>query len=206
MAGLAVATMALALPAQAALVALWDASIDMSGSTQASGFTVDISGGGGGGFASLDNNGIFTLWGLDDVGLNLDIGWAGGADLDLAADGVVVGTWDAGLQTLSGNTATLNVTENTSCSPYGLGGGNVCDAVPGVVDFSQPFVLTSADGLSDPITFDLVNDFSFLMGNLGGVVALNVNLSNVQVVPVPAAVWLFGSALLGLGALKRRKV
>jgi hypothetical protein len=34
----------------------------------------------------------------------------------------------------------------------------------------------------------------------------NISITaDVSAVPVPAAAWLFGSALLGLGAVKRRK-
>jgi hypothetical protein len=202
-----VALASVALPSQAALLATWDASATMSGQTEASGLTVDISGGGGGGTATLDTNGTFSLFGLNSIGLNLDIGFLGGADLDLAAAGNVVGTYNQGTQQLSGNTAILSVSENSVCAGYGFGGSTVCSSIPGVIDFSAPFVLDASGGLTDPITFDLVNDFSILLGNLGGVASLTINLSNVAVspVPVPAAAWLFGSALLGLGAMKRKK-
>ena len=207
---LAVSTLALAgvtPPSQAALLATWDVSATMYGQTTASGFNVSISGGGGGGTATLDSNGIFSILGLDNIGLNLDIGFLGGADLDLSASGNVVGTYNPLTQQLSGNIATMNVSENSPCDPYGIAGGAVCSAVPGVIDFSSAFVLTALNGLADPITFDLVNDFGFLLGDLGGVASLELNLSNVQVnaVPPPAGLWLFGSALLGLGALKKKK-
>ena len=207
---IAISSLALAsvaLPSQAALLATWDVSATMSGQTTASGFTVNISGGGSGGTATLDTNGTFTLIDLNNLGLNLDIGFLGGANLDLAAAGSVVGTYNQVTQQLSGNTATLSVSENSACGPYGLAGGVVCAAVPGVIDFSTPFVLTAAQGLADPITFDLVNDFTILLGNLGGVASLNINLSNVVIspIPVPAAAWLFGSALLGLGTMKKKK-
>jgi hypothetical protein len=207
---IAISSLALAsvaMPSQAALLATWDVSATMSGQTEASGFTVDISGGGGGGTATLDSNGTFSLFGLNNIGLNLDVGFLGGADLDLSASGNVMGTYNSGTQQLSGNIATLSVSENSGCDPYGFGGGAVCGAIPGVIDFSAPFVLDASGGLADPITFDLVNNFSILLGNLGGVASLTMNLSNVVIspVPVPAAAWLFGSALLGLGAMKRKK-
>ncbi|MFT6051063.1 MAG: hypothetical protein ACI9B9_000703 [Halioglobus sp.] len=207
---IAISSLALAsvaMPSQAALLATWDVSATMSGQTEASGFTVNISGGGGGGTATLDSNGTFSLFGLNNIGLNLSIGFFGGADLDLAASGNVMGTYNPGTQQLSGNIATLSVSENSGCDGYGFAGGTVCAAIPGVIDFSAPFVLDASQGLADPITFDLVNDFSILLGNLGGVASLTMNLSNVVIspVPVPAAAWLFGSALLGLGAMKRKK-
>lgn len=204
---LTVVIASVALPSQAAVIAVWDVSASLTGQAIASGQTVTILGGGSGGTATLDTNGTFSLFGLNTIGLNLDIGILGGADLDLSASGNVVGTYNPGTQQLSGNTATLSVTENSSCDPYGLFGSLVCDAVPGTIDFGNPFVLTSADGLADPITFDLVNDFDFLLGDLGGVASLNLSLSNVVLspVPVPAAAWLFASAVFGLGALKKKK-
>lgn len=210
---IAAATLALAgvaLPSQAALLATWDASMGLSGSinvTDPISTTVNINGGGGGGTATLDTNGTFSFFGLNSVGLNLDIGLLGGGNLNLSANGDIVGTYDSLSQQLSGNVATLNVSENIPCAPYGLAGGAVCDAVPGVISFDNPFVLTSAEGLTDPITFDLVNNFSFLVGQLGGTVAMQLNLSNVQVsaVPVPAAAWLFSSALLGLAGIARKR-
>lgn len=207
---LAAATLAMAsvaLPSHAALVASWDVFADMSGETVASGFDVTISGGGGGGTATLDSNGTFSLSGLNSLGLNLHIGNGfGGANLNLAANGNVIGTYDSLTQQLSGNTGTLNVSQN-SCAGYGGLQFGICGAIPGAIDFSNPFVLTSANGLTDPITFDLVNDFSFLLGELGGAVAVELNLSNVQVsaVPLPAAAWLFSSALLGLAGLARKR-
>lgn len=206
---LAVSTLALAgvaLPSQAALLATWDVSANLSGQTEANGLTVDISGGGSGGTATLDTNGIFSILDLNGIVLNLDVGFLGGANLALDASGDVIGSYNQVTQQLSGNTATLNITDN-GCSPYGLAGGLVCDAVPATIDFSSPFLLTAADGLTDPITFDLVNNFSFLLGDLDGVASLELSLSNVVLspIPIPAAAWLFGSALLGLGAIKRSK-
>jgi hypothetical protein len=197
-----------AFPAKAALLATWDIAAGLSGSTTSNGITVNISGGGSGGIATLDSNGTFSLFGLDNISLDLDAaGILGGGILDLAASGSVVGTYISGSQQLSGNTATLNVSQNSPCDPYGFLGGSVCSAVPGVIDFNVPFVLNSAQGLADPITFDLVNDFSFLLGNLGGVAALHLSLSNAQLspVPVPAAAWLFGSAIASLVSIKRQK-
>ncbi|MGI9291887.1 MAG: VPLPA-CTERM sorting domain-containing protein, partial [Gammaproteobacteria bacterium] len=42
--------------------------------------------------------------------------------------------------------------------------------------------------------------------NNGGTIADLSNVRAFQVVPIPAAVWLFGSALAGLGFIKRRKM
>jgi len=47
----------------------------------------------------------------------------------------------------------------------------------------------------------LTTDISFLFETAGGV----WQIDNVRVVPIPAAVWLFGSALAGLGWMRRKQ-
>ena len=197
-----------AIPAHAAPIATWDVGAGLFGTVSASGIVVNISGGGGGGTGVLDSNGTFSISGLNSLLLNLDAeGIIGGGNLNLAASGNITGTYNSATQQLSGNVATLNVSQNSPCSPFGFLGELVCDAIPGAIDFSNPFVLTAAQGLSDPFFFDLVNDTTILVGNLGGVVQLQLGLSNVQLspVPVPAAGWLFGSALMGLIGVARKK-
>ena len=64
---------------------------------------------------------------------------------------------------------------------------------------------SSLDGLS---FVDLNEGYEKLYVHEGGGTEYEVSLvsgSLVSEVPIPAAVWLFGSALLGLGAIKRRK-
>ena len=39
---------------------------------------------------------------------------------------------------------------------------------------------------------------------LGGFTSVEIDNVNVSAVPIPAAVWLFGSALAGLGWLRRK--
>ncbi|MCX2980489.1 hypothetical protein EYC98_06325 [Halieaceae bacterium IMCC14734] len=196
---------ATAVPAQAAVLATWDVSASIFG-TITDPVPATISGSDSGGTATLDSDGSFSVVGLDNLLLNLNADpLLGGATLDLAVIGEVNGVYDPLTQQLSGNIATVTFSENNPCTPLGLLGAQICDAVPGVIDFSQPLILTAAEGLADPITFDLVSDFRFLLGELGGVAELELSLTNVQVVPLPAAVWLFGSALLGLAGAARGK-
>jgi hypothetical protein len=59
----------------------------------------------------------------------------------------------------------------------------------------------------DVTALALGND-SFSIGFLNGLTGLNVNYvdSQVQVVPLPAAVWMFGAGIVGMmGSMKRRK-
>ena len=201
----ALALAATALPAQAAVVATWDASASIFGIITDP-VDATISGSASGGTATLDSDGSFSVVGLNNLLLNLNANLLGGATLDLAVIGEVIGVYNPLTQQLSGNVATVNFSENNPCSPLGLLGPQICDAVPDLIDFSEPLILTAAEGLADPINFDLVNDFSFLLGDLGGVAGLELNLTNLQVVPLPAAAWLFGSALLGLvGAARSRR-
>lgn len=67
-------------------------------------------------------------------------------------------------------------------------------AVPGVV--SPP------PGAFDP---NIIGEYNFgIEVSQGGWGVENVRM-DVQVVPVPAAVWLFGSALAGLGWMRRKR-
>ncbi len=73
--------------------------------------------------------------------------------------------------------------------------GSFATAVPGVV--SPP------GGAFDP---NALGEYNFAISvSQGGWGVENVRM-DVQVVPVPAAVWLFGSALAGLGWMRRRQV
>jgi hypothetical protein len=71
------------------------------------------------------------------------------------------------------------------------------------------FALQNTDTDTSPNFFERV----FFNGAAGiaGVKTIEVSLSrsgaidNVATVPLPAAAWLFGSGLIGLAALKRRK-
>lgn len=70
---------------------------------------------------------------------------------------------------------------------------------PGAGDFSGSGVLVDTTGFFD----DTIYDFTF--NNVNNSIALITNTAaGVGVVPVPGAVWLFGSSILGLVTIKRR--
>jgi hypothetical protein len=200
---------------QAATVAMFDVSVSVSGSISDTPLgTASISGGGSGGTGILDNNGIFTVNDLDPLLVAIQAGsgfLSGTANLNWAVNSTVTGSYasvNATTSSLTGNTAVLIITENSPCSGSGFLGDAICDEVSNIIDISQPFILTAADGLTDPLTFDLANSSSFILGQLGGATTLTMTLTNpvVSPVPVPAAAWLFGSAMLGLmGVARRRK-
>jgi len=113
------------------------------------------------------------------------------------------------------NTIVLNDVYSASLAEFSVSGGN--------------YLVDSKAGPSDPVfdTMTLLGTDNFILGltkdsgtnwvtdigytSLGGSL-YNVHFSDgsllqvdVQVVPVPAAVWLFGSGLIGLVGLARRK-
>lgn len=72
----------------------------------------------------------------------------------------------------------------------------------------------TSGGFTGTIQFDEILDADLLAGLLAGQTYINVHTAEnpggeirgqLQVVPIPAAVWLFGSGLLGLIGIARRK-
>jgi hypothetical protein len=86
---------------------------------------------------------------------------------------------------------------------YLVGGGTVSKSIT-ITDFA-----TTTGGSSTAVIFDgsrvdlTAVDISFVPGD-GFEVSLIDNVT-VSAVPVPAAVWLFGSGLAGLGWLRRKQ-
>lgn len=97
--------------------------------------------------------------------------------------------------TYQGNSITPSFTFDS-----GLGEGAISD----VFWFTQPLLDITETGTSS-ITFLATNVGDALVFSLGTTVASSAN-ATMQVIPVPAAVWLFGSGFLGLlGFARRRK-
>ena len=78
-------------------------------------------------------------------------------------------------------------------------------------DLVDPFDLWDSDAL--PSFAPNPPDFSEISQTLGQIqgqfngqnVFVNIDLETVSVVPVPAAIWLFGAALVGLLGFSKRK-
>jgi hypothetical protein len=111
----------------------------------------------------------------------------------------------SGFQSLSLSSFALNF-HNTSFNT-----GNA-DTVP-TVDFQDGTFLglSYTNSLFDP-SFSLVSGFANSSSAYFAYTATNgssgfgsLNFTNLTAVPLPAAVWLFGSALAGFGAITRRK-
>lgn len=65
-----------------------------------------------------------------------------------------------------------------------------------------PGFVTPPGGAFDP---DVIGNYQFAIEVSGGGFNLETVAMEVQTVPIPAAVWLFGSGLLGLAGIARRK-
>lgn len=156
----------------------------------------------------------FTLTGISDgssgspYGINLgdNIFASGTFDDSAIASGTVY--FD---QAHSGNTMTINAgsltLDNTQDDNYAAGGSPKLE-----FDGSGNLIgLGYNVGFLDGSAFDsgtlsgwIVNDASFNLAT-GSWTASSFSMTPVAPVPVPAAVWLFGSGLLGTFALTRRK-
>ncbi len=93
-------------------------------------------------------------------------------------------------------TTPISITVNTNLSSYLFSGLSIANSGAGLLDY-KGFIATSGEYFTGfKISADNVNP------NLAGIT--NVSLGNVSAVPVPGAVWLFVSGLLGLGALRKK--
>ena len=149
--------------------------------------------GGGYGLASAANGGWGAgfVWGDNAVALS-DYGYSGGDtmnfEFDMKADGsnagetgIKVESWSSATDFIAGSEIQRDIdVANTDWNTY-----------------SHSYTLAA-----NATHFKVV-----LVGtNTGGEVGFdNVKIDNVSAVPVPAAAWLFGSALAGLTAIRRRK-
>jgi hypothetical protein len=83
---------------------------------------------------------------------------------------------------------------------------NLINGTVSVSHESGSSTITLTDGVGD---FSVIGSSSFLLFNEDGGVGSTSNYyiseANISAVPVPAAVWLFGSALAGLGWFRRRQ-
>jgi len=94
----------------------------------------------------------------------------------------------------AGNTSELTLTL------YMLGGGSENHRVPGRGDAFSPFGFWSSGKTITSIEFNNSLNDGFYIDN----VSLSPS-SSAPVVPVPAAVWLFATALIGLAGFSRRR-
>lgn len=132
------------------------------------------------------------------AGAVLLLGLGGAAQAATVSEGFASGTgvFDSGSIDLDAGTYTMELTVFTfgSAGPFLFGIANSSEAFQVAVDtFGQAStVFTTVGG-----TFD------FLVGGVAGLGS--IYNASITVVPLPAAVWLLGSAMVGLVVISRRK-
>ena len=117
------------------------------------------------------------------------------ADANLVAGGP---TWTSSFGNISGSSqAILSLTSDNQGGDRLVGSLQVTGVHPGIFEVALGDPTFAASDITTPPFLEDVN----ITNPIGEV------LGSVQVVPIPAAVWLFGSGLLGLiGIAKRKKV
>ncbi len=93
-------------------------------------------------------------------------------------------------------TSPISITVNTNLSSYLYSGLAIANSQASKLDY-KGFIASSGEYFTGfKISADNANP------NFAGIT--NVTVGNVSAVPVPGAVWLFASGLLGLGALRKK--
>lgn len=122
----------------------------------------------------------------------------------------VVGTIDSLLLESSGETlddGTLTLSQSASINRVTL---LIDEDIDGALDrtlrlYFDPVVdLSPQSKFEDLSVFNFIPDGSLLQFSTSQG-PMNVESANISAVPIPAAAWMFGSALLGLGVFKHRR-
>lgn len=183
---------AMATISNAAVVATFDVS--------QSGLVTDPQAAGtitGTGTATLDDSGIFTMESSSTTDLLIYGSVQGVATLD--ASTIVNGSLSGSSFSVTSGTQTV-----TACTE-GVNGGLICGGAP--VGDELPFAFDQ-----NPLVFDLsavgaITELTTNAADPGNASTYSFTVTSIVApeVPVPAAAWLFGSALLGLAGVGRRR-
>jgi hypothetical protein len=149
------------------------------------------------GTATLDDSGVLTMNGI------FNFSFESGADIydtDITYTQTVQGPWSPPLLSVTDAQLLGHSCEDVGtvllCTDVTLGVPAALGVEGGEIDFEL-----GIGGITEFVTYDL-EDFN---SNPEDYETTAYILTTVNPVPVPAAAWLFGSAILGLGAVKRRK-
>lgn len=155
----------------------------------------------GTGFASGSNTMTSSQFSIDTAGTSIDFSFQSDPLLNtvLGSNG----------QTAASLNFSITLTDSNDQKVFEwLPDGDVGSGIDGGTESSDPFSLNT--GIAGTSTYDpSQNQFAAVTGGLAkGDYNLNISMGsqvNAAVVPVPAAVWLFGSGLLGLVGVARRR-
>lgn len=157
--------------------------------------------------------GTISYDGVDTTGTDILIGsmiaQGTAADGTYVTDAVLNFDTAANTITIVGDVPVLNIfgmpllTGSFTSSSY--------TAIPGPGGETEVFSGSGPDIKSDYLLFELgvptdtqFDFFGFSIESVNGIV-VSTDIINTEVVPIPAAVWLFGSGLIGLVGIARRK-
>lgn len=161
----------------------------------------------GGGFSDTGTAGLFDASPCELYGFNLSVGGVGTNVIDMRISGDSIaanGLGSASGLDLAGSGASGAESLDVFSNAYGAtvswavgdgGGGGVEFSVTGLKSILEPMSVLNPRDVS-------INFFAGSALNSGPEDIANLN---VQVVPIPAAVWLFGSGLFGLAGLAARR-
>ncbi len=122
-----------------------------------------------------------------------------------ASTGMLESTSPASIVSASGNTATLDFS-GISVDWNGIDAIPLHDPVGFPADTGLAFITCAVDcGLGDIYTLDYAGHTTFTQTGKDGVPFLIHLEGTIAAVPLPAALWLFASGLLGLVGMARRK-
>jgi len=159
-------------------------------------YSFDVTLGGG----ALETGPLTATVGAGQLGMHMLFDWAGNNNIDVFVVATSGSVFGSGVGMKSVGSPCTSTTLNCLWTGKGWAGGLAANAPAG----GTVWMLASVDGNGDGLMgIPMPGGGPFPGFNAN----FNANLSPTPetVVPVPAAVWLFGSGLMGLAAVARRK-
>jgi len=159
-------------------------------------YSFDVTLGGG----AAETGTLIATVGAGQLGMHMLFDWAGNNNIDVFVVATSGSVFGSGVGTKSVGSPCTSTTLNCLWTGKGWAGGLAANAPAG----GTVWMLASVDGNGDGLMgIPMPGGGPFPGFNAN----FNANLSPTPetVVPVPAAVWLFGSGLMGLAAVARRK-
>ena len=155
------------------------------------------------------------------IGLDMDVFSLAGFDFDFASDARFIFSGNnSGLNTIITGTRTFSLTtefdEITDFIGFDVPTVSGVDFAPVSIDSSRADFESNLVTASLGLQFQMVNIWSVIFedgaaavitptGRTDGLLTLTYEYTSIPAIPVPAAAWLFGTALIGLVGFNRRR-